>query len=760
MILKRKILFCSLIAVSALFGLCCQPNRTGLSRGFRSTDSTTARQDAIRYGHLEVDAPAEVVYATFNQFCKSYFGVKRDTLYYRQAKKSASEGKPAWVYASERSAVISRETALPSYSYIEYGPGVSYTLKTAVQERPFYLHTHYLTNLLPNSTYHYRFVYVDENGKETRRDEGTFVTRAAQPGTIYISTETGLPPYVLDQENTTYLLTEDIVADGAAFDIRAGGITLDLGGHTVIHASKPLENLRHRDLRNSGAGIRRYGATRLSGLKIYNGTLRQGDAPNNTDYLAGENMLKPDPERMKKLAANLNKGFSNIELEGFDNVEIAGVTGEYYLPQSYSMRFDSCAGVYSIHHNVFLDKGTQMFDRHGAGGARSLVFRPLSSLKQTENQFTVHHNLIKRTRQNAINVASSIYNNEIYVDSWVVNSFAIQPAAQGGRVYNNKMFLSGYYACGILWADKDLLVKDNFIHMEGAKTMISKPLNGRRLIETWGEQDILAGMRITNYGKGGTERSNLRYEGNIILGNARHGSEMRGTEFFSDYSNREIVFSNNIIHVSADDTLSKASCVNTQGAFNDRSKHLPILYTDNTLISNQCNIRFGDDYGQGSNHHFVRCELIRSGNNPAYHTFVFDGGNAVFGHVLLDCAFKDGAGEEDVYWYRTGIASNYSIQQTLQVNARPGTRISIVDRKGNSVVRDTVLSTSKLVVPLTRLIVRPDTWSEGGKDEPINNRREFQSELLTPYTIIAEVNAKTRTKSTTLKTRAERNLKF
>src|SRR5690606_20848314 len=132
---------------------------------------------------------------------------------------------------------------------------------------------------------------------------------------------------------------------------------------------------------------------------------------------------------------------------------------------------------------------------------------------------------------------------------------------------------------------------------------------------------------------------------------------------------------------SADDTLSKASCVNTQGAYNDRPKHLPILYPDNTLISNHCNIRFGDDYGQGSNHHFIRCKLIRSGNNPAYHTFIFDGGNAVSGHVLLDCEFKNGAGELDVYWHRTGTTSNYSILQTLQVYAPPGTRISIADRK-------------------------------------------------------------------------------
>src|SRR5690606_40250403 len=83
-----------------------------------------------------------------------------------------------------------------------------------------------------------------------------------------------------------------------------------------------------------------------------------------------------------------------------------------------------------------------------------------------------------------------IHHNEIYVDSWVVNSFGIQPSNNNGRVYDNKIFLTGYYACGILWASANLQVLGNFIHMEGVRTMIDHPNEGRRLIETRSEEDV------------------------------------------------------------------------------------------------------------------------------------------------------------------------------------------------------------------------------------------------------------------------------
>lgn len=715
-----------------------------------SDDTPVSPEEIARtFEELPLETPPEEVYKTFNLFCQSFFGAKTDSIYFSYGDQLSVQEKDSWRYLSERSATLAWETNLPAKTYVEYGESKRMNQKTEMPERYFFNHVHYLRNLEPGTLYYYRMISVDEFGN--RIDSGTGTFRTQKPsGAIYIPGEHGTAPFILDQPNSTYILTEDITAEGTAFDIRAAGITLDLGANTVIHANKLIEDLDHGILEKSGVGVRWIGEGGHSGLKIFNGIIKQGKADNNREYLAGDDMLRPDPERKKALAKNSNKGFSNIEISGQQEVEIAGVTVEYHFPQTWGMRFEDAHGSYDIHHNVFLDKGTQMFNRHGAGGARSLGFQGLDKgkLNGPENQLTVHHNLIKRTRQNAINVAQEVFSNEIYVDSWVVNSFAVQPSRENGRVYDNKIFLTGYYSCGILWADKNLTVRDNFIHMESVRTMINPPDEGRRLIETWGEQDVLAGMRVTNYGKGGQKRENLSYENNIILGRSRKGAEMRGTEFFSDYSVKNLVFKNNTVKVMATDTLTtKAACVDTQGAFNDRSTHLPLYYKNSQLISNICNIRFGDEYGQGSNHHFINCTLTKIGNNPNYHTLVFDGGNSVFSHILLDCEFKNGAKYNDVYWRDTHSLSNYEIQWTFTLNTNPGARVHIVDKNGDVAFSGKAGPNGILSVPLTQSIIRPVEWTPGGKEVPVVNKSEHQEEVLWPYTVRMEYNGKEKTKT-------------
>ncbi len=45
----------------------------------------------------------------------------------------------------------------------------------------------------------------------------------------------GAGPYLLDQANTTYVLTTDVDTLGTAFVVGAAGVTLDLNGHTVVY---------------------------------------------------------------------------------------------------------------------------------------------------------------------------------------------------------------------------------------------------------------------------------------------------------------------------------------------------------------------------------------------------------------------------------------------------------------------------------------------------------------------------------------------
>lgn len=724
----------------AAYFLCTACSLKSSLKEFDSTLDKQAIADSIAkaFGDLTVDVPHEELYNLYNQFCLTHYGAETDPLVYETfgGEVKVHEGS-FWKYVSEKSTSISWKTNLPAKTYIEYGTTQSYGARTDLPERFFYIHLHYLKNLEPRTLYHYRLILIDERGNKIESEDKTFHTRDI-PNAIYIPGDMGSPPYILDQANSVYIITEDITADKTAFEIQAENVTLDLGGHTATHGNLLIKDLDHRILQKSGVGIRRKDNSRYSGIKIFNGILKQGEAENNVEYYAAEKMVHPDEARKKKLAKNMSKGFSNIELENYGDVEIAGVTAEYRWHQTWGMRFDNASGKYDIHHNVCLDKGTQMFSRHGDGTSRSIGFRGTSSvdLSKDDYEIKVHHNLIKRTRQNGLNNAQEIYDNEVYVDSWVVNSFAISPYRERGKVYNNIIFLTGYYACGILWATTGLDVHHNFIHMESISTMIKRPDKGRRLIENWGEQDVIAGMRLTNYDKGGQKRNNLIYTDNVIIGRCRGEVEMRGTEFFSDYSIRNLIFKDNIIKITAEDTLVlRAACVDTQGAYNDRNKHLPIYYKNCSLISNICNIRFGDEYGQGSNHQFIECRIVKTGNYPDYHTFTFDGHNSVFNHVLLDCDFIGGSSYSNVYWSNTQSLSDYSIKWTLTLETNPGAVITITDKNGNEAFSGKSGNDGVISVPLRQSIIRPVEWTLNGKEVVVTEKTQYQEEIFNPYTI-------------------------
>ncbi len=51
----------------------------------------------------------------------------------------------------------------------------------------------------------------------------------------------------------------------------------------------------------------------------------------------------------------------------------------------------------------------------------------------------VHHNLVKRTRQSGF-AGREVYNNEVYIDSYVTNAFGVG----GGEVHGNRVFGGGH----------------------------------------------------------------------------------------------------------------------------------------------------------------------------------------------------------------------------------------------------------------------------------------------------------------------------
>ncbi|MCF6173396.1 MAG: carbon storage regulator, partial [Campylobacteraceae bacterium] len=87
----------------------------------------------------------------------------------------------------------------------------------------------------------------------------------------------GNPPYILDQSNAYYLVTEDIDADSTAIIFTGEGSTLDLGGHTIIYNELPLRLPTEEwtpQRNNSSFGIKMQSAG--PNMKVFNGRIMQG----------------------------------------------------------------------------------------------------------------------------------------------------------------------------------------------------------------------------------------------------------------------------------------------------------------------------------------------------------------------------------------------------------------------------------------------------------------------------------------------------
>lgn len=639
---------------------------------------------ARELGDVTKDTPPDDVYGTFNRFCKAHFGAEKEPLVYQKfGKKLTFREEGYWKHVSQNSAVIAWETNLPARSAVAYGSSKDLSNQSSLTERPFYNHVHYLADLRPGTTYYFRLLTKDERGNTVKGPINRFTT-APRNDVIPLPGNRNGPPYELAKKNATYVLTEDLTADGTAIQVKAPGITLDLGGHTVVY---------HNNQRPEGTPANGIKNLRNNDVTLLNGTVREGSSSGT----------KHNPIYM--LSSN--------------NIRIAGVTVDYQSPQTSGIRLRYCGGEMTVHHTVFLDRGTRILDRHGSA-VRSLLLQGVDSKK-----LHWHHNLVKRTRQMGLPGGYPSEHNEIYVDSWSVNSFA-QHVGNGAEVRNNRIFGTGVNPFGVGWSDQNYVVQDNLIHFQGIDT------GDHRYKEDWGEQDALGGFRITDYQDGKTKRTNLLYENNLLLINARGGSQARGTQFWSSPNQSNVRLTGGTIKVEADDPETKrVGAVVTHGERDPNNQ--PVVYRDATLKSNRAIIRFGDKYGRGWNHHFRRCKLRRTGNDEQFHTFVFDGEYTGQDHVLLDCDFGEGTAWDDVLWYRTGTNSHYTVKWTLTLRTPPNATVKITNAQGETVVNDSTGTDGQLKVPLTQGIVgRPDDedWRTPSTNTDIIHRTPHRVQVM------------------------------
>lgn len=641
------------------------------------------------------------LYKLFNKFAQLYFpGEFKERLKALFSELLMIQVDSTWQHVSRYSSVIGFQTNLPSNSYIRYGQGKSFDRKTAVQEREFFTHLHYLKGLSANTHYSYQIIINKQDGQTTKSVIKTFKT-GLTGNVIELPTYHGVP-LVLKEDNTTYLLTENILSYGNAIEIDADNITLDLGGNTITVDRGVGES------KFVSAIIKNNTNKKKGHLKILNGSIAQANSLRSIDK------------------ANLSPVYINNQ----QDMIIAGLSIDFHTAQTYGIFLRYPKGGLEIHHNNFTDKGYKVTNRHGASGARTVY---LQYAPKKENQFKIFNNLVKRSRQNGFSKAQHIYGNEIYIDSWSTNAFAIQPNSQkniaSGTIENNKIFLTGYHAIALSWAHKDLFAKNNLVIMQGINS------ERNRWFEKFGDQNSLNGIRLTNYGKGGQHRDHLHYTNNTIMGTARNGSMMRGSELFSDLNVNNISVENTFFDIrTADNSKSEVTAIVAHGT---RKSNVPaIQYLNNTLSSNTCNIRFGDSYGRGFNHHFINSTIEKTTGNKYYHTIIFDGGYDTSGHIFRDINFIGGAKADDVYWKQTGIQSAYKVQWSLQVKAPINSTVKIYDVKDKLVYEQQNTTMENIIIPLTEMTIRPIEWKNNQSKGRVRKPLEHQKIMHTPHRVI------------------------
>jgi len=654
---------------------------------------------------VTADMAPERIYAAFSDFCRVHFRAEAEPLIYGKVGKDLQLlAGGDWVHASPHAAAIAFESNLPALGHVEFGRDATCTQRSEADDRRYFLHLHTLRGLEPGVEYHYRTVVVDERGNTVRSPVRKLRTAALDATIVEVPGKLAGPPYQLTNDKTTYVLTADLKVLGMAFAVIGDDITLDLNGHSVVFGDGAAEPVPAGiDVRGSGKARLKYLS---SGFRLLNGSIVQGSGP--------------------ALAKNdKSENFCPLMIKG-DGAEVAGVGIAYHGPQVWGMTLDHPSGTVQLHHNIFTDLGAMIVNRHGAGTRAIGVRNP----KEDANDFVFHHNLVKRTRQNGFGGATSMHSNEVYVDSWSTNSFAIQPLSKpgvkAGDLHHNRIFGTGFNAYGFGWAHESLRVHDNIVFFHGI-------MANKRWNETWGDMSCLEAMRVTNYGKGGQVRNDLEYRDNLIVLRGRGGCELRGTGFFSDVSIKGLVFRDNIVKaISEDEQTTQVACVSAQGV-QEKTEANPVIYQGNTLISNVCNIRLGDSYGKGFNHHFIGNTLVREGGRPDYHTVAVGGAYSTYGHRMLDNVLAKGVSLSDVFWQQTSSKSGYAVQWTLTLQGKAGTAVRILDAAGKAEFTGSIPEGGVLAVPLTQLAVHPPTWPEGGEAKGLTGCKE---EVKTPHQVL------------------------
>lgn len=613
------------------------------------------------------------VYSDFNTYCTATFGALAEPLV-----RATFGNTPAfvvagdWTYPSRNSASIAFETTLPCKGRIEWGTTTAYGNLTALPDRFYYNHLHYLTGLTPGVTYHYRLVAVDESGVTVTSADRT-ITTVAMASAIAIPGGAYATPYVCSVQGATYILTGNITAQRRGISVEAYDVTIDLNGYTISYDNgAPVNSGGISDaaqLSSAGINFFKWNADTQGLTRFLNGTITQG-SQNSAGAIDGT-------------------GLNPIGIY-YGKAEVAGITATYSGVDVSGIV--SIWGPVNAHHNNLCDLGTGITNR--SQGMKAIYAGSVGV-------GGIHHNLIRRTRHQGImqkyasGNTNGIFSNEIYGDVYATNGYMIGAYP---LVYSNKVFGTGYHCVGISHivdqasADISMLAHHNFIHLHGGA-----PFNSSCPLDSDTNPDAsVIGVRFTYY-LGETRRyDGYIYEHNTIIVRGNSTKDVRGAQLATSQYHSGCHFRFNTVKYETTTSVVRGAAINLQGNTTPgaAANENPCYIENNTILTNDRFLRFGDKYSCGGHQQFRNNTFTKTGTSGTYEPMRFGEGNNAwdsYGNRLIDSVLGTGVSLSTPALDGTGGRRDYSIGHSLYIRALgdndaplPGATVTVNDNTGLS----------------------------------------------------------------------------
>lgn len=405
-------------------------------------------------------------------------------------------------------------------------------------------------------------------------------------------------PGKLDKDDTEYVLSRDIAADGSALVIAASRITLNLQGHTVRYGASGAEECH-------GIAVEGYGR---KDVQIVNGTVQQADNPSNTTVSA--------PVHIPHEAAG---------------IEIAGLTIRWNTPQTSGINIPWGPGL--IHDNILVDEGDGITNRHQQTAA-------INGLRATN--LVVKDNAIVRARQTGVSVGETktvCSGNAIFIDSRTTNSYGVfyygdkKPGPKSWECSNNDIKGVGVHPIGIGVVSQAtggrvtgnrVEVECTLFSQEYGKTAIGAA--GYRT--TWGANNVLVENNtfIVRGAKGSVNGQDAWGRGVWVALNK--GDSAR--------------FANNTIKALSPDPSVKVAGIAITG-YNASSG---LVFEKNDVESTWATVMLADDYGDSKNYPaFIGNTFRKAGANPDFKWLRDDEKNEISTGLFVDNTLQ-GVGQD------------------------------------------------------------------------------------------------------------------